>query len=948
MVTIADRRDSGDDEHTAMGAPQRTNVYGATVFGYEANPIDINCLDDARREVWVALGGALRDDGKWSERRDEFMAVLAEQFSLTRGKTQRAANDVTLYQHSRAEATRFKAYLARDLVDPTRQGQVAFRLLNVTWDAWRFSVHVPRLSDAAGRRDLIEEFKERVRCLVELEYPLGNVVYHDDSTLVALVADLEVEAELRAKIEGLAREITNGEIVLVVKLSPSTTRVTEIVAKREEACQGKPQGEIAAWAAEWTDREGSVICPVCAHRPLPSNDDSHCDWCGQVRGRGARRRLEEERGTVWTGEISDRNGRLALLVGRFSLDRWLDGELLHTVLITSISGRAQVQGFREYPVCSLVEALEACVGNSDTLSELIPIRARANTLQAKLDQAQKKLESARTNPQIPEHLRTQRIRDMEEQLRQIKAQVEPELISLRGGPLLVDSIFTQHGGETDQRLREVATELFTDWPLKEGYAAALARKNPSAARLFRVWETTEEFLTWAVPGAVKTLFDEDRARSEHEKRYRHLWEQAQRLRLTLNSVPQALKSGIYTVAVVNRDGQRYETEVFLSREQGQRPVMITINRLSVEDRNWLERCSDAGHVQVLARETGRKEPRDELLGIQAVTPEDYLPYHVLSTSPEMLVAILPAEIALQVTQHIRATYEREMGKVMGRLPLYLGLFFMDKHFPMFVALDTARRAAELSDRLGDVTETWRVHQTPTIATNAAGDQVYRLIVQPELGSDGQTRSTYALEIPYQLGNGEPDYYHPYFIVSQAVSGFPLEERSTYLRTLAGYIVHVSELQADDRLKVYPNRFDFLFLDTVARRFDVRLDEQTRRRPHQLFGPRHSPRPYYLEDLRRMDQVWRWCWPEGMTTTRLHGIRDLLATRFEEWDLAKKEQTANEWQTYEKLVAQVLGKEFSVYTPGSPAYKGLCQAMLDGLFFDCLELHLQILKEKGVQ
>jgi len=65
-------------------------------------------------------------------------------------------------------------------------------------------------------------------------------------------------------------------------------------------------------------------------------------------------------------------------------------------------------------------------------------------------------------------------------------------------------------------------------------------------------------------------------------------------------------------------------------------------------------------------------------------------------------------------------------------------------------------------------------------------------------------------------------------------------------------------------------------------------------------------------------------------------------------LAEKERTANEWQTYEKLVAQVLGKEFSVYTPRSQEYAGLHQAMLDGLFFDCLELHLQILKEKGVE
>jgi hypothetical protein len=290
-----------------------------------------------------------------------------------------------------------------------------------------------------------------------------------------------------------------------------------------------------------------------------------------------------------------------------------------------------------------------------------------------------------------------------------------------------------------------------------------------------------------------------------------------------------------------------------------------------------------------------------------------------------------------------------MGKVKGRLPLYLGLFFTDEHFPMFVALDTARRAAELSDRLGEVTGTWFVHQTPAVVTNATGDQVYRLFIQPEPGPDRRERPTYTWDIPFQLGNGEPDFYHPYFIVFQAAPGFPLEKRSTHLRTPAGYIVHVSELQANDRLCIYPNRFDFLFLDTVARRFNLRLDEATGRRPHPLFGPCHSPRPYLLEDLSRIEQVWQWCWEtSGMTTTKLYGIRDLLATRFEEWELAAKERTADEWQTYEKLVAQVLGKEFSDYKQGIPAYEGLRQAMLDGLFFDCLELHLQILKEKGVE
>jgi len=73
MVALADKRDSGEDQYTAYGtgARQRMDVYGATVFGCETNPIDISCLDGARREVWEALADALQGNGDWSGRRDE-------------------------------------------------------------------------------------------------------------------------------------------------------------------------------------------------------------------------------------------------------------------------------------------------------------------------------------------------------------------------------------------------------------------------------------------------------------------------------------------------------------------------------------------------------------------------------------------------------------------------------------------------------------------------------------------------------------------------------------------------------------------------------------------------------------------------------------------------------------------------------------------------------------
>ncbi len=283
-------------------------------------------------------------------------------------------------------------------------------------------------------------------------------------------------------------------------------------------------------------------------------------------------------------------------------------------------------------------------------------------------------------------------------------------------------------------------------------------------------------------------------------------------------------------------------------------------------------------------------------------PTPYKPYISLLTEPFLFMALVPGAQALAAVGRIRGRYEEEMGRVRDRLPIHLGLVFFDRHIPLYAVLDAGRRMLAFPNER----QTWPVQ---------------------EVMDDGDQR-----RIVFQNGVE--------WLVALKMGDEEISDQ--------WYLGSLSSVSPREQIQVHPSRFEYIFLDTSARRFDIRLDEATGRRPHPLFGPRHSPRPYLLEDSRRMEQIWQWCWSTGMTTTKLHGIRDLLATRFEEWGLAEKERTGNEWQTYEKLVTQVLGKEFSVYTPESPAYRGLRQAMLDGLFFDCLELHMQILKEKGAE
>lgn len=388
----------------------------------------------------------------------------------------------------------------------------------------------------------------------------------------------------------------------------------------------------------------------------------------------------------------------------------------------------------------------------------------------------------------------------------------------------------------------------------------------------------------------------------------HFWKEAE-TQIVNQVLPQEEKRLELTLQPSNLPGKFHVYEARYSF--GDLPVVWNSDKLKLitaSNLRTLGRSEDdwAGKLQgpVTLYEPsgfGRASVRtgDFQIGRVEVSPTPYKPFISLLAEPFVYMALVPGTHALEAVCKIRDGYEEEMGRVRDRLPLQLGLVFFDQHTPLYAALDAGRRM------LGFPTKP----QTWTVKESSNGEH-RRILFHNEV----------EWLLPLKMGDGQT-------------------EDQWYLGSLRS-------LSPGGQVQVHTSCFDFIFLDTAARRFDVRLDEETGRRPHPLFGPRHSPRPYLLEDLRRIEQIWQWSWPAGMTTTRLHGIRDLLAAHFAEWDLAEKEWTTQQWDTYKAIVGQVLGKEFD-YRSGEE-YEGMKRAMLDGLFFDCLELHLQILKEKGAE
>ncbi len=892
LLKQADRNDSGEDEYNAAGLPQSRPVQRATVFGQE-DDLDLVPLDGLRRSLYAPLE-ALATASPYD--RDQVWQLLCEALNAGLGKTQRAANDIRLDQHVWGVASRFKAFVMRDLLDPPAKGEIrnTFRLLTVQWNAWEAITPFARLSDVAGRMAMIARVREVLRQAIETEYAIGNRIYEDDDGIHFLVADLEWGTELETLARAIVNRESGGELLPVVMLSErtkrvkdpagqmaGTERVTDLAPQMAEARKQLPIVGEPAWLEVWQETDARELCPVCRRRPSPG-DGALCDWCAQQRSTGAEKRRErsgirqdkkrptQPAGTLQTGELADERGKTALIVARFDLEDWLKGDLLHTLFITSPQDMATVPS------------------DSEEAKKVIPVPvANWSELVQAIAQIPEEYLHPLVNPDGKEpdgdEINAQQVnlRNWGKQRKETPSGQLARWLTAQFGRL-------QSIAKSAHSIQDVQGV-----PLREAFLLVLARKNPSAGRLLRVWQTTEKFLqdqAYALAGAVGP--------------------QRQRAVLTLDGVlpPEDYYTAelpvLGTVEVLVRTDGKVQTTTFVKPEQMAR----------------FQAMARGAPLRWVAAE--KTVPADTVK-IGNVLVEPYAPYQVITVSPNLLLAMVPADRALAIARQLQADYAKEFSKVQGRLPFHVGLVFMDAHYPMFAALDTARRLAETFDTLGN---RWMEATVAAKTPDSPEAESYTLRLNSErFGSWEWTISA-------RLGNGAPDWYHPYVLVKQ---GAGLAERGMSLQGPYGRWVHISQVAVGDKIEFLPNLLDFISLDTVSRRLEAGLLPDATRRPHALLGPCHSPRPYLLERVNELQAVWdAICNVPGMSESRLQAATTLLARKWEEWQLSQHDTHRAE---YEWLVKHTVARDFA----GNAVIE---RAILDGLYFDVMDLYRHILKQ----
>jgi hypothetical protein len=274
-----------------------------------------------------------------------------------------------------------------------------------------------------------------------------------------------------------------------------------------------------------------------------------------------------------------------------------------------------------------------------------------------------------------------------------------------------------------------------------------------------------------------------------------------------------------------------------------------------------------------------------------------------------------------------------MAKVRDRLPLHLGIVFFHKYVPAGAVLDAGRRLLENASRLKE--GAWQIQDAifyngngHAVATRQEACEIELHLHQPQTKRCTKTRIALCLDPKETAEEKRWDKIHPQLRRADTAS----------LETL-----WAGEAQ-NEQIYFAPSTFDYLFLDAASRRFESILDKDVQRRFHPLWGLGRSPRPYDLDALTRFRELWlQLRTTQPLSASKLYGIRDLLAGKIQDWHVFAEPDDTTAQAAYENLVEEILRKEFD-YRPDHVYFAATKAAMMDGSFFDCLDLYLHILKE----
>lgn len=876
----------------------------------------------------------------WKGFRKDFISRIENYFRQTVAETRRPLSDVTLFDQTSASVAFLKAALAQNLltgwkepvVDKT-QDKYHWRLLKIGLDGLAFWGDSVRIGDLLARKELISKALDEIQKVIEEDYPLGLEVYRDENGSIFIVPDIDdlLEAtiksgcSLREHLQEIANHQFKGEACWT--FTPNElwhpTRNTLKFGRLATSQPEKLTANSKTIASHWNIQEKRDICPVCSLRPIGSSEKALrlkvCNICCERRTNRAKAWTENLPTTIWIDEVADTNGRLALIVGRFELESWLTGEAFNSIF------------------------------SSDPLSQIW--QEPKGSKQHNFDYQNLLTDIQKTLHKKPETKRQFISKTLLDGLVPLKSRGVPK------GHNHFQPFYDLQVTDTDLGEEPNSGKKRIEEPFL--LALAMMRQNPSFARLRRVWETTQKFWQEAIADVPDTQLSKVKGRLTIKIRQSEI----DRLKLVnfgnYDLVFKNVKLSVlrWDDRLITTDNLRYvaqQLHAFSDARGNDKPNLYSDS----------ERVANFIRSQLLNQQVSIEEPtgygspnrlRGQLeINDNGITFDstEYSPVIQLLAEPSTFIALVPANNlnsleSLNIVKTIKTKYEREMGKVRNRLPLHLGVVYFDRRTPLQSALDAGRQM--LTYKAPDDKQLWQVQST---TTGQLPNEKQELANSTKQFAEtitltlAQSDRTITWHVPNRMGDGNtPDNWYPYVFLKTSddseVNGRQRAIKSQRPGTTDPcWLIHAGDLKKDDQIYFTPSTFDFEFLDTTARRFEIHYDKEGRR-------PRQT-RPFYLEDLDRFQTLWKIL--KNLETSQRHQVIYTIEATREMWygqDLQKSwTDTVFEQFVTDTLANATWTKDYKKWTDiPQQQRQQLIDAGVRGELADLADLYMEILKER---
>lgn len=288
-----------------------------------------------------------------------------------------------------------------------------------------------------------------------------------------------------------------------------------------------------------------------------------------------------------------------------------------------------------------------------------------------------------------------------------------------------------------------------------------------------------------------------------------------------------------------------------------------------------------------------------------------IPFREIYSTPVSFAFLIPTSDMIDISGIIMNKFNSEFSEAKGSLGFFLSTITFPVKMPFYMVFDTMQRFLKFGmSQEGDI----------SFSGNKA------LIRTKRFGEIDSKDENYALKhLPFK----EP------IIISNAISTNEAEKIINKGELFSGKEnKFITEMCKPDWWETY---FDYEFLDSTTRRFDVFLPKSNRRF-HDLIGS-NGPRPYLQKDFSRITKLWKYLKDyRDMTDTKLRNIETLLSMKCKNWKLDKTDDYKEIWKEF---VEDIIYKELQKWPKDE--IEQLKDDISSGLFFDCLNIYLKIIK-----